>query len=59
MAELHEKYPRYGWLQNKGYPTRAHRDAIARFGPCPEHRMSFRGVRDFVNNTSGRRDEKT
>lgn len=59
MAELHEKYPRYGWLQNKGYPTRAHRDAIARFGPCPEHRMSFRGVQDFVNNTSGRRDEKT
>ena len=48
VRELHERYPQYGWLKNKGYPTRDHREAIARFGPCPLHRMTFRGVREFV-----------
>lgn len=42
MRRLHELYPQYGWDINKGYPTRAHRDAIAQYGPTPEHRMSFR-----------------
>ena len=34
-------YPKYGYERHKGYPTRAHRDAIARFGPSPIQRMSF------------------
>ncbi|MCM1037313.1 MAG: ribonuclease HII [Bacteroides sp.] len=42
MAELHARYPQYGWDVNKGYPTAAHRAAIAAHGPSPEHRMSFR-----------------
>lgn len=42
MRRLHNQYPQYGWDINKGYPTRAHRDAIAQYGPTPEHRMSFR-----------------
>ncbi len=42
MRRLHEQYPQYGWDINKGYPTRAHRNAIAQYGPTPEHRMSFR-----------------
>lgn len=41
MNELHEKYPMYGWKSNKGYPTKAHRAAIAQYGPSPYHRLSF------------------
>jgi len=35
-------YPQYGYTQHKGYPTKAHREAIIRFGPSPIQRMSFR-----------------
>ncbi|MDE6317819.1 MAG: ribonuclease HII, partial [Muribaculaceae bacterium] len=42
MMRLHEIYPMYHWDDNKGYPTRAHRDAIARYGTTPYHRLSFR-----------------
>jgi ribonuclease HII len=42
MYRLHEQYPQYGWLQNKGYGTLQHRQAIARYGLCPHHRKSFR-----------------
>lgn len=51
MLNLHEQYPCYNWQKNKGYPTRAHRQAIALHGPCPQHRMSFRGVREHVGKT--------
>jgi ribonuclease HII len=34
-------YPGYGFASHKGYPTRAHRDAIRRLGPTPIHRRSF------------------
>ena len=44
LRELHERYPRYGFAQHKGYPTAAHRDALRRFGPCPEHCRSFAPV---------------
>ncbi len=42
MTRAAEQYPAYGWEINKGYPTAAHRAAIAAYGPCPLHRMSFR-----------------
>lgn len=42
MCKIHEEYPQYAWNINKGYPTKAHRDAIAQYGPSPHHRMSFR-----------------
>ncbi len=42
MMRLHEQYPMYHWDDNKGYPTRAHREAIAQYGPSPFHRLSFR-----------------
>ncbi len=42
MHALDELWPGYGWSQNKGYPTREHRRAIAELGPSPEHRRSFR-----------------
>lgn len=47
MAEYHVQYPQYNLLQHKGYPTQAHRAAIAEHGPSPIHRQSFRGVREF------------
>jgi len=51
MKTLHEKYPQYNFLSNKGYPTREHRAAVAQHGPCPEHRFSFKGVKEFVQTT--------
>ncbi|MDE6771171.1 MAG: ribonuclease HII [Muribaculaceae bacterium] len=42
MDKLAEEYPGYGWEVNKGYPTKAHREAIRKLGPTPVHRMSFR-----------------
>lgn len=42
MKILHQRYPAYGWDINKGYPTAAHRAAIAACGPSPLHRRSFR-----------------
>ncbi len=41
MMQLHEEFPQYHWDENKGYPTRAHRAAIAQYGPSPYHRMTF------------------
>lgn len=42
MLEQHKKYPDYGWEQNKGYPTAAHREALRSFGLTPLHRRSFK-----------------
>jgi ribonuclease HII len=37
-------YPQYGYAKHKGYPTRAHRELVLRYGPSPIQRMSFRVV---------------
>lgn len=47
MAEYDERYPDYGFARHKGYGTAFHREAIRRFGPCPIHRRTFKGVREF------------
>lgn len=44
MVELDRRYPHYGFAQHKGYASATHRQALAAFGPSPEHRLSFRGV---------------
>ena len=44
MEGYHRLYPAYGFAQHKGYPTRAHREAVAVHGGCPIHRRSFKGV---------------
>lgn len=41
MDKLHEEYPVYDWISNKGYPTRRHRDALRQYGITPYHRRSF------------------
>jgi ribonuclease HII len=42
MVKLHDHFPHYGWLTNKGYATLEHRDAITEHGECRHHRKSFR-----------------
>ncbi|GAA3949469.1 ribonuclease HII [Hymenobacter algoricola] len=42
MRELARQFPGYGWEQNAGYPTAAHRAAIRALGPCAQHRLGFR-----------------
>jgi ribonuclease HII len=44
MQELDKTYPGYGFSQHVGYGTRAHFEAIRKYGCCPLHRKSFRGV---------------
>ena len=41
MKKLSEQYPVYLWEQNKGYPTKRHREIIRKLGPSPLHRKSF------------------
>lgn len=45
MRALHERYPAYDFAQHKGYSTPEHSAALARHGPCPEHRFSYVNVR--------------
>ena len=47
MVGFHEQFPEYNLVQHKGYPTKAHRQAIADHGPSPIHRKTFKGVREF------------
>ena len=42
MNIIHEEFPMYNWKQNKGYPTKEHREAIRKYGVTKYHRMSFR-----------------
>jgi ribonuclease HII len=55
MCRLDNRYPEYGFARHKGYPTAMHRDALLRFGPCPEHRRSFRPVRLAMQARGGGR----
>ena len=42
MKALAQEFPQYGWDKNMGYPSAAHREAIAQYGTTPHHRLSFR-----------------
>jgi ribonuclease HII len=42
MQQLAEEFPQYGWAQNMGYPTPAHKLALAEHGACSWHRQSFK-----------------
>ncbi len=41
MQTIDAEFPAYNWKQNKGYPTKSHRDAILKYGHCKYHRQSF------------------
>lgn len=42
MDKIHEEFPMYNWKQNKGYPTKQHREAIRKYGTTKYHRLSFK-----------------
>jgi len=48
MERYHQDYPQFGFSKHKGYPTKAHKEAIRKFGCCPIHRKSFRGVKEYL-----------
>jgi len=48
MAEADIRFPGYGFAGHKGYPTAAHRAAVAHIGPCAVHRISFAPVKAFL-----------
>ena len=50
-AELHVKYPQYGFDQHKGYGTAQHVAALNEFGACPEHRRTFAPVTAVLNRS--------
>lgn len=47
MEAYHHVYPAYNFKRHKGYGTREHRSTIRAVGPCPIHRKTFRGVREY------------
>jgi ribonuclease HII len=53
MKTIAKDFPVYNWHQNKGYPTKAHRAAIAQFGSCKHHRMTFKLLPDDVPSLFG------
>lgn len=48
MNAIHEEFPMYNWQQNKGYPTKEHREAIRKYGVTKYHRMTFRLLPDPI-----------
>ena len=44
MKQIHEEYPVYGWSNNKGYPSKKHREIIALYGITPYHRKTFKMI---------------
>ena len=50
MVKMDEIYPQYGFAKHKGYGTLVHREAIMVHGPCRMHRMTFKGVYEYVKS---------
>lgn len=48
LRRLHAIYPQYGFDRHKGYPTAFHLAAMARYGICPEHRLSYAPVKRIL-----------
>lgn len=46
MQELNARFPHYGFDQHKGYGTKKHLAALAKYGPCPCHRKTFSPVKE-------------
>lgn len=53
MIKLSEKYPEYGFEKHVGYGTKKHKEALEKFGPCPEHRRSFRPIAKIISDEQG------
>lgn len=48
MQAYHDRFPQFGFDRHKGYPTKAHKAAIAEYGPCEIHRRTFKGVKEHL-----------
>ncbi|MBW2605392.1 MAG: ribonuclease HII [Deltaproteobacteria bacterium] len=48
MERYHQDYPQFEFSKHKGYPTKAHKTAIQKFGCCPIHRKTFKGVKEYL-----------
>lgn len=48
MVDLAQQFPGYGWEGNAGYPTPAHKSALAALGVTPHHRRSFKPVHNIL-----------
>lgn len=48
ITKMDEIYPQYGFAKHKGYPTKDHKEAVAKYGPSPIHRLTFKGVKEHV-----------
>jgi ribonuclease HII len=48
MNDYAQQYPEFDFTANKGYPTKSHQEAIRKFGCCPIHRRTFKGVREYL-----------
>ncbi len=53
MARLHLRFPAYGWHENAGYATAAHRRALVEHGPTRHHRPTFGAVRQLALSLTG------
>jgi len=49
MVDLDKQYPEYGFARHKGYPTKAHREALQKYGVLCCHRKSFKPVRELIS----------
>jgi ribonuclease HII len=47
MKSYHLLYPQYNFASHKGYATREHLESLRRWGPCPVHRRTFKGVKEW------------
>ena len=56
MYQLAKKYPGYGFEKHVGYGTAAHKAALEKLGPCPEHRKSFKPIAQYVGSTREKGD---
>jgi ribonuclease HII len=48
MERYHQDYPQFEFSKHKGYPTKAHKQAIQKFGCCLIHRRTFKGVKEYL-----------
>ncbi len=57
MVELDKKYPEYGYAKHKGYPTKAHIEAVKKFGVKDFYRFTFSPISDLINNSDSGDDK--
>jgi len=55
MTKIHQEFPMYNWITNKGYPTKEHREAIRKYGLTKYHRRSFRQLPEQLTLEFGQR----